>query len=307
MRFIKKHWILSILLCILSIYIYVTYTRPVELNNASNKNFKFYVNDLYSSNGRIYNNFLNDDEKKVYELLFRDITNREPTRKFNISEFNCKDYSECFAHLSKMVDVYETEFPEILNFSSLSWKTRDKQNIEINYIYATGFGILDDLAEIRIKRTIYDIQKATKDMTDGEKILYVYNYMGSNFTYDRVFTYTSKNQSLYNVFINKNAVCAGFAKATQVIFQNIGIESYGVTGMSTDYHMWNIIKYNGKYYFFDPTVAVSIKDKNNNYYYKGLDQTYLNNYSLEHPEWYPTVEKTSYVSFDGNHVNFLEK
>ena len=61
----------------------------------------------------------------------------------------------------------------------------------------------------------------------------------------------SKNQSIYNVFMNKNAVCAGFAKASQVIFQNIGINSYTITGESTGPHMWNVVELDGKYNFIN--------------------------------------------------------
>ena len=86
-----------------------------------------------------------------------------------------------------------------------------------------------------------------------EKIKYVYNWMGNNTSYDKTFTWSSKNQSVYSVFMSKEAVCAGFAKASQIIFQNIGIESYGVAGQTGGPHMWNIIEYDGKYYFFDST------------------------------------------------------
>ena len=128
-------------------------------------------------------------------------------------------------------------------------------------------------------------------MSDYEKIKYVYEWMGENSDYDRSFTYMAKNQSAYNVFINKNAVCAGFAKASQMIFQNIGIESYGVSGNTTGPHMWNIIKYKGKYYFFDSTVATSVP-RTSKRYYNGLKQTTMDDYKMDNPEWYPEIETT---------------
>lgn len=88
-------------------------------------------------------------------------------------------------------------------------------------------------------------------MKDLEQIQYIYNWIGENNSYDTMFTTFAKNQSIYNVFMNKNAVCAGFAKNSAVIFQNIGIESYTITGYSTGEYMWNIVKLDGKYYCCD--------------------------------------------------------
>ena len=82
-----------------------------------------------------------------------------------------------------------------------------------------------------------------------------------------------------------NAVCAGFAKASQVIFQNIGIESYTIIGNTSSRHMWNIVKVNGKYYYYDSTVAACRK-KTSKGYYDGLKQEEFSDYTVERPDWY---------------------
>ena len=122
-----------------------------------------------------------------------------------------------------------------------------------------------------------------------EKVKYVYDWIGKNSTYDKVFTYASKNQSIYNVFMNKNAVCAGFAKASAVIFQNIGINSYTITGESTGPHMWNVVELDGKYYFYDSTVATSARNEETSWYYDGLKQEFMSTYSVDYPNWYPEI------------------
>ena len=128
-------------------------------------------------------------------------------------------------------------------------------------------------------------------MSDLEKIKYVYEWIGDNAYYDKLLTGSSKNQSIYNVFIKGNAVCAGFAKTSQVIFQNIGIESMIITGYSTGSHMWNIVKYNGKFYYYDSTYAASIRDKKHKNYYDGLKQEKMNFYTVDYENWYPRIEK----------------
>ena len=82
--------------------------------------------------------------------------------------------------------------------------------------------------------------------------------------------YSSSNQSAYSFFTKGSSVCAGFAKASQLLFQNIGINSYLV--MNTD-HMWNYVEYEGKYYVFDATMGTGFRKDSNNYY-SGLKFSY---------------------------------
>ena len=304
MRFVKQKKFMTLLLLALSIFVYIYLTKPVKLNSKADPKSEFYINDLYSSEGRIYKNYLNEDEKKLYMTLLDDVRNHRSSRSFLLSDYNCNGYEKCFAMLHTLFDTFVVEYPEAMDFSTFMWES-DGVNLKITYLYATPLKAFDTIGEQRIKRIINDIIIETKDMTDEEKILYVYEYMGENFKYDKVFTYTSKNQSVFNVFIRKNAVCAGFAKASQIIFQNIGIESYGITGESSGPHMWNVIKLNGKYYYFDATVAVSWRDKTNKYFYRGLSQNYLNAYTADHPEWYPTIEQNDYTRMDGNKIEFI--
>ena len=135
-------------------------------------------------------------------------------------------------------------------------------------------------------------------MNEREKIEYVYDWVGRNNTYDDTFTWTAKNQSIYNVFIHNNAVCAGFAKTSQVIFQNIGVESYIIIGNTTGPHMWNIVRYGDKYYYYDSTVAASAHNQGESWYYNGLIQEKMNDYISAYVDWYPEVSKVNglYVS-----------
>lgn len=292
MRFAKRHKFLSIVLIVFSIYLYINYVKLIEPNENIDKNSKYYVNDIYMSDQRIYNNYLNEQEKIAYDDMFSNIQKR--TSKF---EVDLKKYKGMTT--ADIGNLYMTahnailiEHPELLQYSSFSYRyTKNKMIVRINY--AIDNKLLEEINTELILRKIEKIKKATKDMSDLEKIKYVYEWIGDNSTYDTLFTYTSKNQSIYNVFIRKNAVCAGFAKTSQVIFQNIGIESMIIRGESTGPHMWNVIKYNDKYYYYDSTYSASINDKNNSRYYDGLVQEELNFYTQKNGNWYPQIETES--------------
>lgn len=57
-------------------------------------------------------------------------------------------------------------------------------------------------------------------------------------------------RSIYGVFVNKKAVCSGYAKAMQYLLNMCGIECTYVT---SDTHAWNLVKLEGDYYHLDVT------------------------------------------------------
>lgn len=284
MKFFKDNKILTIILLILSFYLYNNYFILIEPNSKVDKNSRTYINDLYASDERIYNNYLETSEQIIYKKLVSASQNHIPTIYF-------KSITDGL-DVKKIYDAIIVDHPELLNFGSLRYKYSTAGDYEITINSATPLRLLTAFNMSRIQRIIHKIKEDTKDLNDYGKIKYVYNWIGKKTKYDKTFTYMSKNQSAYNVFINKNAVCAGFAKACQIIFQNIGIESYGVSGHTTGPHMWNIVKYKGKYYFFDSTVAASISETSE-YYYDGLKQTAMKEYMMDNPEWYPEIETTN--------------
>ena len=57
-------------------------------------------------------------------------------------------------------------------------------------------------------------------------------------------------RSIWGVFADKKAVCAGYAKATQYLLNLLGISCVYVT---SDTHAWNVVKLEGEYYHLDTT------------------------------------------------------
>ena len=287
MRFIKNHKWISVFLILLSIYLYANYTREGIFERNTNTKEKHYINELYKSDDRIYKEILEEKEKDIYDLLLETIKSYETSIQLDNKKYECeKNYAQCESYLRNVTEALWVDHPELLNFASLGWIYQDNQ-FDVKIYYAFKNPIKEAIGVLRIERIISDIQEETKNMTDKEKIIYVYDWMGEHNTYDNLFTYTSKNQSIYNVFLKKNAVCAGFAKASQIILSHLGIKSYIISGED---HMWNVIEYKKKYYYFDSTVSVSMK-KTHPHHYDGLIQTTMKNRSLYYPEWYPKTEE----------------
>lgn len=122
---------------------------------------------------------------------------------------------------------------------------------------------------------VLTIQQSIKDVIDNdfcieyvrtlnykEQIAYVYKWLVSYCNYNVNSAY---NQSIYSVFVRRNSVCTGYAKAAQYLFNLLGIESYIVFGkLSNDKengrHCWNLVKQDGQYYHFDACLGDSVLD-----------------------------------------------
>ncbi len=122
--------------------------------------------------------------------------------------------------------------------------------------------------EIKKMRKFYDVafEKAVEecfssDMTDLEKVISAHNYIVLNTKYD----FATYNDVVYNggkgsfnsfnaygVFVNKEAVCAGYAFAFNALMKYAGIESVYINSDNMN-HAWNMVFLNDKWYHVDST------------------------------------------------------
>jgi len=101
-----------------------------------------------------------------------------------------------------------------------------------------------------------------KNLSQKEQVAYVYKWLVIYCTYN---TNSAYNQSIYSVFVRRNSVCTGYAKAAQYLFNLLGIESRLVFGRlhndkDDGRHCWNLVKVSNEYYHFDTCFGDSILD-----------------------------------------------
>lgn len=88
------------------------------------------------------------------------------------------------------------------------------------------------------------------DSSDYEKVKYVFETLVDRTDYDKA---APENQNIYSVFGNWTTVCAGYAKATKYLLDQMGVDCIYVTGTAGEFHAWNIVNCDGKYYYVDTT------------------------------------------------------
>ena len=280
----KKGRIFLYFLIVGSFFFYNFYFRPIEGNiliTDEYKNSSEYINALYKSDEYFKKHLLSEDSYYMYDEIIK--TSLES--KIDVS-IKCK-VSDCSNVFYKAIEALYLDHPELISFYGTGAYT--VKNNSINYTNPENLDrIRAYLGTKRIEREMENIRKDTKDMNEKEKIIYVYKYVASH-NYDKAFMFSKSNQSAYSFFSRGSSVCAGFAKASQIIFQNIGINSLLVLSTS---HMWNYVEYEGKYYVFDATMGTAFY-QDSPQFYDGLGKTTIDsNYGL-FTELYPPIETST--------------
>lgn len=103
----------------------------------------------------------------------------------------------------------------------------------------------------------FDIQRVS-ELSSVNQVMYVYKWIA---LYCRYNIHSAHNQTIYSVFVYRNSVCTGIAKAAQYLLQLLGIESKLVFGKMNNSdvdsrHCWLMVKLKGRWYHLDPTFAI---------------------------------------------------
>lgn len=202
-------------------------------------------------------NLLNDNEKSVYDEVLDAINNFTP-------EMSALTASVTDIQIQKIVDYIQRDHPEIFWFQHGATFYFDKSTHVVNKL-ELKYCMTQEEAKSRKEK----IDVATKSfltavndfMSDYEVTLRIYENIIKLVDYDTIgLEYQKKTEmsadtpddlrSIYGVFVNKKAVCAGYAKAFQYLLNMCGLECIYVTSES---HAWNIVKLEGEYYHIDVT------------------------------------------------------
>ena len=170
---------------------------------------------------------------------------------------------DCNSYL-KLSEIYSAD--EVLD----AVRRVMRENPEL-FWFAHQYNYDENTSEIYFKYIfsadrIAEIQDSIKDVVDNdfgldyvktlsrcEQVVYVYKWLVQYCNYNLNSAY---NQSIYSVFICRNSVCTGYAKAAQYLFALLGIESHLVFGRlnnggDTGRHCWNIVLIDDQWYHFD--------------------------------------------------------
>jgi len=187
-----------------------------------------------------------------------------------------RDIEYAIRFCKENLDLNQSATPDDIR-NAIRWVMRDNPDI---FWFAHQYHFDESASTIHFQYTfssdrVKTIQRSINDviendfnleyvskLTTREQVAYVYKWLVSYCNYNANSAY---NQSIYSVFVRRNSVCTGYAKAAQYLFNLLGIESRLVFGRlyndkENGRHCWNVVRVDNEYYHFDACFGDNILD-----------------------------------------------
>ena len=225
-------------------YLYVPENEGTKESKKDNNNQSLQNNEKKTD--ILYYSQLDDQGKKTYYILLDGLTKRKEV----IAVYPCPEDSLNDAWCAILNDHEEIFWADSYHFTTISGMVAE---VQPDYIYTKS-----EIAarQKQINEIVKQVLKGIdSNSSDYDKILYVYEYIINSTDY---VTDSKNNQYIDSVLLNKESVCAGYARTTKLLLDQLGIENYFVVGFDKKdpvegSHTWNIVKCDGNYYHVDTT------------------------------------------------------
>ena len=123
------------------------------------------------------------------------------------------------------------------------------------------YKVWEEEVDIEIGKIIEELE-LKNNISDKEKVIRIHDFIQKNIKYDRIHekkNYSHMRSTAYNALKYHTVTCQGYAVLAYRLFREAGLESRIITGDATSpagdtqWHAWNIVQVDGKWYNIDTT------------------------------------------------------
>lgn len=207
---------------------------------------------------RYYFNKLSSKEKDIYKKLYRAILALEP--KVNVFGIITMET------IQKIAEAITNDNPHLFYFNQsymlLQTTTTNTVVLPQYFFNVQEIKTLNKKIEDSVNKIIQKLDLRNID-DEYEREKRIHDVLAQQVTYDHAAITTKDTRhiatahSIVGVFISKNAVCEGIAKAVKILLNTANIKCIVVTGQATleadAGHAWNIVKIDNNSYHLDAT------------------------------------------------------
>ncbi len=200
----------------------------------------------YQENYQYYFQKLNHQEQTIYLDLYKCFQNFE--EKIAIRDLT-------LAQIQKIYQYILMDNPSLFYVKNSFRYIQKTNEIEFQPLYQYHKEEVQKYNQQIEKQTYSIIHEANQQSNDLDKMKIIYNYIIETVRYQK----NKNDQNIISVFINKESVCAGYAKAYQYLLVKVGIKATYISGISKNniskenFHAWIMILLDNDYYYSDPT------------------------------------------------------
>lgn len=265
------------------------------------------VNRLQMKNATYNFNKLDENQKVMYSGIAVAVKNLDTIA--DIDNYASDDIDKISNDAKVVITAFFADHPEVF-YLNLTYKIyvsksllNDRIRIELSYSVQDKSDLEVKLQQIETSMESYTNSLANK--TDFEKELYIHDSLAKNVKYYNEITdinnVPEQYHTIYGSFVEKKAVCDGFAKAMQILLDKVNIENIFITGnIDETPHAWNMIKLDYEWYHLDVTSDKYIKEDDGttktvvHTYFNVTDDVILKSHSIDSQEKNPVAKSTEY-------------
>ena len=235
----------------------------------------------------VYVNLLSQDELDVYKQVYSALLSHDETLfdlDTPLSEEALEDTMNAIFNDHPELYWANTSYKYAVDSSGIVHKIKLSYGISSTDLQFVKNSFNDVVSDI--------VSGANQYSSDLDKERYIYDRICSMNTYNASNTLS---QSAYSALTTGSSVCAGYARAFQLICLEVGIPCYYVTGTSRGQnHAWNIVQIDGIYYNVDLTWDDCIGEitGSNSYYYFNKNDIY---FASDHARSYLSAQLMSCI------------
>ena len=205
-----------------------------------------------------------DAQRTAYKAVAAGVSQLKEQITFTVSgitQENAKAIAESIGYAAEMV---ARDYPEYFWFSSGSNVSISNSNVTVTPLggykvageaFTAGSPVLTVAQNAMNSAVSKALAKIPANASAYDIALALHDHLASVVSYEQV----GDHQTAYGALVSHKAVCAGYAKAYQLLMNKAGIPCWYVTGTSFDprgnqvAHAWNLVWLNGKCYYTDVT------------------------------------------------------
>lgn len=207
-----------------------------------------------------YYNQLNDTEKEIYRELYKNASKGKITCFSNHGKGGSPNKA-ANAMINDHAELFRIQY-----YSSFPYGQNSSLFRFVSYESFDGLASYSDRFEKDLEIEVRNIvNQANQYQTDYEKAKFVHDYLVLNTSYATTELFQYENSlngkkydyiySAYGCLVNKRCVCAGYARAYQLLLSELGIPCTYIHGevVGRGRHAWNYVELGGQGYYTDVT------------------------------------------------------